>query len=348
LADTDPTQELRRLQESLEQLQKRLGEANGKGDEVAQVATESHDESIESWLDRFDVDHAFHSELSLEEINKRESHRNQARIGEPINQDHAVSIGMAYEQNESIPPIIVYRRGRQFVVVDGNHRIEGAEMAGRKTLPAYEVVGATETQIRLLTYLANVGHGLKTTEAERVEQALHMIDMGGLDQAEAARLFMIRPQRLSKEIQRLRAIRRIREIGVRQWQRLPDTTILRLAQVKNDEVLKPLAEYAVKTRMTTSEANRIVSEIGRERTVKKALAIIQEEERRTKPQRQEQAGGAIKLPLAARKIDQVARLVDLIPKPNSKEFSPEIRERVRRQCLETAHRLAEFAQELSA
>lgn len=88
------------------------------------------------------------------------------------------------------PPIVCHQRTtrtRKLVLIGGNHRTIAARQAGLTTLPGYIVEAEPET-IVTLTYEDNRRHGLPPSDAERVAQAIHLIDTGNYTQEQAAAL----------------------------------------------------------------------------------------------------------------------------------------------------------------
>lgn len=78
-----------------------------------------------------------------------------------LNQDHAMMLGLAMEHGERLPPIQVTR---EFVVIDGRHRIEAHLLNSCKAIEC-EIIDVTdETELIRLAYRANAKSSLPPTQ----------------------------------------------------------------------------------------------------------------------------------------------------------------------------------------
>lgn len=89
--------------------------------------------------------------------------------------EHAAEIGEYLLAGGQVPPVVVFRdrQGTNWVA-DGNHRIEGHRLAGRKYIEADVRAGELRDAI-LCAAGANKKHGLKRTNADRRRAALLLL-----------------------------------------------------------------------------------------------------------------------------------------------------------------------------
>src|SRR4051794_27108746 len=80
-----------------------------------------------SALDRLGIRFSFNPAVALEELDVPASRAvwNQARLGDPVDQEHVEELVAELERNVELPPIIFYRDDAgKAVVLSGNHRRE--------------------------------------------------------------------------------------------------------------------------------------------------------------------------------------------------------------------------------
>jgi integrase/recombinase XerD len=136
-------------------------------------------EEIEDWLDAAGVEWTFLTSVPLDTIDFEKSLRNQARFVDL--DDHVVDrYAEAIKNGDKFPASVIIHKGtgKSYINVDGNHRFAGYRKAGRKAMPAYIITKARAQTIALLTYEANATHGMPTSEDERVQQAIYLVDTG--------------------------------------------------------------------------------------------------------------------------------------------------------------------------
>jgi len=72
------------------------------------------------------------------------------------------------EQGVEFDPIIVWKRGGEYWVVDGAHRVEAHRRAGRKTIKAKILELKDELEYRIEAIKANLKHGLPLQKEEKI------------------------------------------------------------------------------------------------------------------------------------------------------------------------------------
>jgi uncharacterized ParB-like nuclease family protein len=304
--------------------------------------------ATEKWLQGHGLDFAM-KEVHLTEIDRDASHRNQARVGAPVNDDTVILYATAMEKGDEFPAAVLYqRKDGKYIVIDGNHRIAAADLKGAKSYPGYVIENPSDVQVRMLTYEANTKHGLPTSLDERVQQAVHLVNLGSKPE-EAARMLGVPASRLGSALRVTKADQRAAELNVnKRWTSLPKTMRIRLDTIQNDNVFHALTELVMTTGVKTQEMDKIVPRIRAKRTEQDMMAIVAEEYQRRKEEVRVTAGNRFGLPpriqslvAASRSIVRVD--VDTVLKA---EIGADLKARVRVQLLEASRRLEEIADAL--
>lgn len=256
------------------------------------------DPAIESWLTERHVTFDFDPGLALDAIDQTASLANQARL-EPLDTEVVDRYSADMRRGDTFPPIVVLRRARKgHVIIGGNHRWHAARAADLLTLPAY-VVDAEGEMVLRLTYEDNRRHGLPPTEAERITQAVHLIDNGWTAKAAAACVGVPEP-RISVERSTRKASRRADGLGVdRRFHTLPKSTRYALGKVRSDPVFTEAARLVLDAGMSVAETQRLTSAIDDAASDNDALQLIgsELEEHRTRIQK---GGGQSRSKVTAR------------------------------------------------
>ena len=88
------------------------------------------------------------------------------QIRSEIDLDHVRDLKAAWEAKAEVPPVVVFFDGKQYWLADGFHRFHSAKEAKRGSIPA-DVRQGTQRDAILFACGANVGHGLRRTNADK-------------------------------------------------------------------------------------------------------------------------------------------------------------------------------------
>lgn len=235
-------------------------------------------------LERLGIAYTLSDDFSLAKLDDAASRQvwNQARLGDPVDEEHVEELLAELERGAEFPPIIVFEDsdGRQ-VTLSGNHRRQAYGLAGRASIRAYEAVGLKglrkeDERVLRLIYEANHGHGKPVAVDDRVQQAIVLIENGYTVRAAAAAVG-VAESRVRDQHEVARATHRLEELGV-------DTTHIRisnqrrLANIRNDRVLKEAARVAPLMVKQTEEVNELVKTINGERTEEAQLGVVKDYE----------------------------------------------------------------------
>lgn len=275
------------------------------------------DSRTEAWLADHGVTYTLQS-IQMVDIDIEASHRNQARIGAPVDPQVAGLYTNAMRNGDEFPPVVVFRgEDDKWVFIDGNHRHAAYQAVGAETIPAYVVEAPSSTQRTMLTYDANTKHGKPTTLQERVEQAAWMVGTG-ISGADAARALNVPPAPLYHTLQRIEVDKRLERMGFDSTS-LPKATRHALHRLRLDAVLLATAKLFKESKVPADEANTIVKSINRFGSEAEQLAAVIHENDKREAYRAATAGGRRELPYSYRKLD---RLLNTIEHFDVSEFDP--------------------------
>lgn len=281
--------------------------------------------------------------------------KNQARF-EPINEETVATYQEAVERGDDFPAILAYRPGRgrapKLVSIDGNHRLIAHDRAG-SPIDVYEIDRATKPQaIQLIMMAFNAKHGLKTTEQERLSQALYLMD-NGVPMKDAAAQVNVRLADLKRAANRAQGDKRAAEAGVdlREWETLGPTVRARLLNVSTDEGFAGAAHLAFLARLGAEEVFELVGLLNATRSAARQRAIVKSETERYQDKIQDTMGGRVntkgKRPMTAKgRVQMILGQVLALPEDIqsiARSFGDAERGDKARELIGTSERLRKLA-----
>jgi len=218
---------------------------------------------IEEMLNEKGVVWQFFDEIDKDLVDEVRSLDNQARFN-PLNHDQVGAYKEAMQRGDNFPAVVLFPLPNgKYMVVDGNHRFMAAKESGY-VLASYVMDVKTPARVvRQLTYEANAKHGLPSTQAERAEHAVWLIDNVG-ESIKMASARMNLPERLvSRYYNTQKADRRVERLRIPggHWKDLVAAVKQRLNAVVADETFIAMVDFAWKTRMSAEEADFYVPQI---------------------------------------------------------------------------------------
>ncbi len=306
-------------------------------------------EATESWLKSHGATYTFGT-INLEQVDKVASHRNQARVSGPINDETVVLYAAAIEQGDQFPPLVVnQKKDGKFVVIDGNHRVAAYELNDVQTSEAYIVSDINETQRLLLTFEANTKHGLATGLQERLRQAVNLVEMGAT-MVEASKNLGLPFSRVQNAVAQFRTDKRLTQLGVPRWDRIPTTTRRRLASITSNTVLAETARLAVESQMSGAELENLVVRINTKKASEsEQLAMIEQEREIRKDDIKTSAGGRVGWSRPALGLNSIlSRTVRLdIDALKNDSIGSDQKKRLRARTVEAMEKLRKVAEVLA-
>ncbi len=304
--------------------------------------------ATEKWLQSHGMDFTLR-EVHIDQIDREASHRNQARVGAPVNDDTVLLYATAMEKGDEFPAGVMYqRRDGKYIVVDGNHRIAAADLRGLKSYPAYVIDNPSDVQVRMLTYEANTKHGLPTSLDERVQQARHLVNLGSKPD-EAARMLGVPASRLQNALRVTQDDQRAASLQVnKRWVNLPKSIRVRLDSIQNDNVYLALTDLVLETGIKTQDMDKIIPRVRSKRTEQDQMGVVAEEMRLRKEEVRVTAHNRFGLPPKIQAVVAASRSIIRVDVETfaKADIGQDLKARIRPQLIEAARRLEELADAL--
>lgn len=251
---------------------------------------------VESELtEKYAVKWEFRPAVPLAQFDLDKSLHNQARF-EAVDEKTVELYAEAVRRGDAFPAVLAYRpsaRGR-LVMIDGNHRLS-AHIRADKPLDVYEIDRATDARtIALMTFAFNTRHGRPTTEAERITQAVYLVENGSnIEHAAAA--VSIPVKHLKRAMARSAADARADEVGVRrnEWDSLGASVKNRLAAIYTDEGFADAAKLAFAAKLEAAEVFELVALLNSTRSGQRQRAMVAQQRELHRERIQAAAGGTL-------------------------------------------------------
>ena len=223
-------------------------------------------EDLDSLLQKHNMNYVFEPNFPLSDIEMNSSLDNNARLDEKISRDWVSQYAIDMEHGDRFPALILVRSGasKPAVVVDGNHRLVAAVEAELKTFGAYVIQGRPGTRaINDLTMIANTTHGRPNTTEDRLQHALHQIQINGYGVERAARENHVSVGKLRPRYDLWRAGIRAEEVNLPMgaWSEMPAGVRARLVSIGTDEGFRAAGRLAIDAGMSISQAEEMVAEL---------------------------------------------------------------------------------------
>jgi hypothetical protein len=127
----------------------------------------------------------------------------------------------------------------------------------------------------MMTFEANVKHGLPTSHEERLHQAVWLIN-NGASQDDAAAAVSIKASDLKRAWARVKSDQRADEVGILrpQWDAIALSSKGRLAAIHTDEGMKAAANLVFRANLTPDEVFTMVAQLNEVRSSARQVAMV--------------------------------------------------------------------------
>jgi hypothetical protein len=235
---------------------------------------------VKNWLDKHGIKDYELVTVTLSDIDRDESLRNQSRVSTPVIGEAVERYATAMKKGDVFPPVVTFSKPPRSkkphdVLIDGNQRYHAAEAAGKNSLETFRLNGISERDITILTFAANVEHGMPSSEKDRMVHAEYLVETAGLQSAEAARMLGLAENKVQKMMHTRQLEKRLVELGVRQS--FTPRTKERLAAVRNDVVLLDVVDFIYEYQVDDYELSPVVTKINKKRNEADQLEVLNEE-----------------------------------------------------------------------
>lgn len=236
---------------------------------VRRVAERGRSSDTEKWIARFGVTWEFVTGVSAGSFDIEASLKNQARLGDPVDQTLVDEYVLGLRNGDDLPAVVAYRGdGGKYVIIDGNHRLK-AHQEVEQPLAVYEVQGRRATLI-VMTYEANTParHGKVTAYDDRVKQALFLVDQD-VSARDAARRLNVKAGDVSGAAAKREADRRSVKAGIlpTDWLRIKsDAARRRLASINTDGGFRAAVRLSIDAGLGAQAVSDLVTFINESRS----------------------------------------------------------------------------------
>lgn len=180
--------------------------------------------------------------VRMDRIDWAASRMNHARIDTAaLSMELAEEYSQAMLRGDVFPKVVVLELPRdKYFILGGNHRAEGARLAGDEELKAYIATTTDEAIIDLLPRVLNRMHGRRMDRNEALNQARYAIATHALKTKQAALMFGVSESTLLMEQRITRAGKFLTDNNINPagW---PKTKLEALERLENDNVKKAVA-----------------------------------------------------------------------------------------------------------
>lgn len=312
------------------------------------AVSEFRDPRIEKWLDDHGVTYGLVT-LDLSTIDRETSRHNQARF-KALDENVVIQYAEATARGDVFPAIVVYRVGDRYLVIDGNHRTAAFDLNDRNDAVAYVVDDPSPAQVTTLTFEANTRHGLPTSQDERIQQAIYLIELGSISQIQAATMLSVPLGVLKHAYERYKADQRLSGLGLKRIERIPQTTRVRLGNLRSDVVLREMFQLTIDAGLRTEDVGALVKEINALRSEKEQLGVVARERETRSGSIKATAGGRVPIPQQVITLQRVTSTLNRAsPKGLAealKHVPPEMRGDIIRACSSSVDVLMKVMQDL--
>lgn len=235
------------------------------------------DPKVETWIRSYGItEYEFLTDVPVDEFDMDKCLSNQARVSQAVNQTAVADYQRDMEAGDVFPAVVAYRQRGKLITIDGNHRLVAKDQAGQ-TLSVYVVRAAKPSVLVIMTFEANVRHGMRSSPEDRIAQALWMLD-NKVSTQDAARRLGLSPGDITKAVTQKRSDENADSAGIAAadwWKKIPAGHRRRLGQIRTNEGLAAAARLVYETNMGLDEVTRLVSDLNDLRSDKLMVAFVE-------------------------------------------------------------------------
>lgn len=238
------------------------------------------DPRVERWLTEMGAEFSLPARVKVADIDVKASHDNQARLGEALLADKVEEYRLGMERGSQFPAVVLYQSGRKFVVIDGNNRLGARIARGDRTVEAYVVSNPSRDLVKVLTYTANVGHGVPLSATARTIHALELLNDGSNRTQEwVAKALHLSINTVRNAVALDRADQRaarVSDFHRKDWNALASSVRRRLGEIRTDEGFVALTKFVLASGATTDETSELVTELNKITSGRGQLAFVED------------------------------------------------------------------------
>lgn len=239
------------------------------------ITTVQSSDEVEAWLTKRAVKFKRPATIDIDLIDEKASQKNQARA-DGVTKSVVDKYIDALRNGDLFPPVVVYKRGDRYIIIDGNHRLTASKRYGAKKIWVYEANPSSSELIELLTAEANSRHGYGVASDWRARQAVYLVSLGHSVETVANALTMT-VHGVRKALRVAETDARAARLGITDFDSLTASTKIRIAGLPTDAQFVKVVELVRETKFSAgNEFSTFVSDIRRIRSDSEALEFIEE------------------------------------------------------------------------
>jgi hypothetical protein len=218
---------------------------------------------IEAMLAEYGLSWTYNDAVPLSEIDVDRSLANNVRTN-PLIPDNVDSMVMALKNGADLPPTIMTKEGKKFLVWSGNNRTAAHLGANRKSIPAYIVPANTDHGVlRMIAVEENRGGTWANSKEERLNHALDLLssESGFTVRAVAQRLDLSESEVNAERAMRAGAARAQRLGVLNSWERITKTSRIKFDQISMDDPYKAAITLAAEAGLKIELSNELINGI---------------------------------------------------------------------------------------
>ncbi len=291
--------------------------------------------TYEQALTQQGVQWTYVEQVPLVEINASKGLKNQARLESPLEDELVEAYTLAYKAKSEFPPLVLHKPGRgQYVPIDGNHRLEASNKAGRKWHDAYVVDVQDQMIVDRMTWVFNnLVNGKRLSREDCLQHAITFVRKYGHTCRAAAKEWGLNESGVNKAVRAVNTREKIEEVGVRVPQSAPNDVIIRLGEMvqAGDAVLKAAAEAVFRSGVSAKDVDVLAASVKAARNEEAKLETVRQfaNSELVKRRQAETKGGRVRVPrplprtLLVRHLEGIEKLFKQYPAKEALRFPGE-------------------------
>lgn len=238
------------------------------------------DSKAEADMLRLGISHSV-ATIRFTEIDLKESQVNGARLTAIIEElVEAYKEGMI--AGDTFPRPVAMKTPKGYLILWGNQRCEAIrQLIEEEYLPKgvileiYLVEPLDKMYQEILARIGNVGHGGRSSNAERLNNAMYCINSLGMERKEAARSFLVNETTLKQHLKAEEARKDLLKNGVHEAARLGHKECFQLSQLSyDDESQKKIAQLISHHPVTRERITQVIGELKKQSNKQGRTSVI--------------------------------------------------------------------------
>jgi hypothetical protein len=235
------------------------------------------DTILEARLEDAGLEYEWRDRISLTDIDVKGSLKNNARLGEQIDDEHTLKIACSMEAGHPLPGVVLRKKvGKRLVyVMAGNHRISAAELNRNKTVGGY-ILKCSDEEADRFTRSDNRRHGKAQEDPETYEHVYALHKQYEVPIAELAREFSIPKDRLQNIVLGMRLREELEAANI-STDKLSTTAIVALNPIhQNKDVFLKAAQLAASSGMSSGDVQEMTKQVKGRRSQQQQNTVLAE------------------------------------------------------------------------